>query len=292
MLVVLFALSASSATDAAERRVVDDFEQLVVLDAPATRIVSLAPHITELLFAIGAGEKIAAVVRHSDYPAAARALPRIGEIKTVNFEALIALQPDLVLAWHSGNGAELIARLRELGLRVYASEPRALPDIAATLSKLGRLTGHEQQADAAAAAFLSEYTALRERYAGANPVRVFYQVWNEPLVTLNGRHLVSNIIRLCGGENVFAAAIPLAPKINIEAVVRANPQVIIASGAGDARPAWLDMWDAWPSIDAVRDGQLYFVPPDLLQRHTPRILAGARLLCAQLEKARTLPTAP
>lgn len=270
----------------------DDAGTEISLDAPATRIVALAPHITELLFAAGAGSKVVAVVSYSDYPPAARALPRLGSYQSVSDEALLALRPDLVVAWLSGNGADRIARLRDLGLTVYANEPGTLPDVARALRAFGTLAGTGIAAQRAADLFEQGYNELAGTYSGRARLGVFYQVWDDPLTTLNGAHLVSDVIRLCGGRNVFGDAIPIAPRVSVEAVIRANPDVIVASGMAQARPEWLRHWRAWETIAAVRHEDLYFVPPDLLQRHTPRILDGARQLCGQLEAARQKRTAP
>lgn len=289
LLVVASALGLAANANA-EITVTDDLGDVIRLAHPATRIVSLAPHVTELLFAAGAGEHVIAVVDHSDFPPAARDITRLGSSKTVSHEALVALRPDLIVAWHSGNGPDIIKRVRELGLTVYVNEPRTLPDVARALLDLGRLSGHETASTAAAAAFMLRYRQLYERYQARAPVTVFYQVWDQPLTTLNGRHLISDVIRLCGGRNVFADAIPIAPNVSIEAVIRASPHVIVASGMAESRPDWLDMWKAWPSIAAVKNRQLYFVPPDLLQRHTPRVLDGAEMLCGQLDRTRALRT--
>jgi iron complex transport system substrate-binding protein len=275
-------------TARADITVTDDLGSVLTLATPALRIVSLAPHVTELLFAAGAGSNVVGAVKHSDYPPAARNIARVGESKSVSYETLLALQPDLVITWHTGNGQEMTARLRELGLMVYVNEPRTLPDVARSVAIFGKLSGHDDSAAGVAEDFMATYTQLRQRYQQRAKVRVFYQMWDQPLMTLNGRHLISDVIRLCGGSNVFADAIPIAPTISIEAVLRADPQVIVASGMAEARPEWLDMWQAWPTLTAVRTRQLYFVPPDLLQRHTPRVLEGAQLLCAQLERTRAL----
>jgi iron complex transport system substrate-binding protein len=270
----------------AEVSALDDLGERMTLANPARRIISLAPHITELLFAAGAGGQIVGVVDHSDYPPAAQNILRIGAYNSVSHEALIALTPDLIVAWHSGNGSEQIRRLRALGLNVYANEPRKLPDIARSLVDFARLSGHLETGSQAAEQFLSTYRELHRRNQDRSIVRVFYQVWNQPLITMNGKHVISDVIRLCGGENVFEDAIPLAPRISVESVLRLDPDVIVASGMAQARPEWLDMWTAWPSIKAVRNNHLYYIPPDLLQRHTPRLLDGAKTLCKQLDKVR------
>lgn len=281
MMLVSCAVSASVSVE-------DATGQRIELAAPAQRIISLAPHITETVYAAGGGEYLVGAVSYSDYPAAAGEVPRVGSANNVSYESIIALKPDLVLAWGSGNGQEIVGRLRALGVTVYVEEPRALEDVAHSLRMLGRLMGTSAAAEHAADTFLSKLDTLRQRYSRQRTLSVYYQIWNEPLLTLNGEHLISDVVRLCGGENVFADAIALVTRISVESVIRADPQVIVASGMDKARPEWLDEWQRWGSMTAVARQQLYFVPPDILQRHTPRIIEGAQLLCEHLENARKI----
>lgn len=255
------------------------------LAAPARRIVSLSPHITELLFAAGAGDRLVGTVDYSDYPPAAKLLPRVGG-HSLDLEAIVALKPDLVLGWQSGNAAASVARLRSMGLTVHLSEPKRIEDVAGELERIGLLTGTGATANAAAKAFRERYAQLAARYSRRPSVAVFYQIWKQPLMTVNGKQIISDAIRLCGGRNVFAQLPILAPTVTVEAVIAANPEVIVASGMGESRPEWLDDWRRWTTLTAVARDNLYFVPPDLLQRHTPRILDGAEKLCIHLEAAR------
>jgi iron complex transport system substrate-binding protein len=265
----------------------DDYGQQLQLAKPAQRIVSLAPHLTELLFAAGAGSQVVGVSEYSDYPAAAKKLPRIASATRVDLEAVLALEPDLIVAWPQAATRRAIDRLEALGVPVYRSEPRALEAIPETIERFGVLAGAPAAAQNAADAFRRRAAQLADRYARRDAVRVFYQVWNRPMITVNGEHLISRVINLCGGHNVFAQLPLLAPEIDREAVLAADPEVIIASGSGNTRPAWLDDWKTFSQLRAVRDDQLYAMPADLLQRHTPRILDGAERLCAILEQART-----
>jgi iron complex transport system substrate-binding protein len=267
-------------------RIEDALGKERVLAKPATRVVSLAPHLTEVAFAAGAGPQLVGAVSYSDYPEAAKAIARVGSYDNVSYESLVALKPDLVLAWRSGNGDETIRRLESLGLPVYIDEPHTLEDVARAVRDVGKLTGNAATAEAAAQAFLAQLSHLRETYSTRAEISVYYQIWDEPLLTLNGDHLISDVVRLCGGRNVFADALALVSRISVESVVRADPQVIIASGMDKARPEWLDEWRQWTSMTAVKNRQLYFVPPDVLQRHTPRIIEGATLVCEQLQMAR------
>ncbi len=244
-----------------------------------------------MLFAAGAGDKVVGVVNYSDYPEAATRLPQVGSFNNVDLEAVARLRPDLVLAWSSGNRAVNLDKLRALGIPLFISEVRKLDDVAHSLETVGRLAGTEDTAKAAADAFRARRDALAARYRARPPVRMFYQIWDRPLMTINGEHLISDAIRLCGGENVFAGLPQLAPTIGVEAVLAANPEAVVASGMGEARPDWLDQWKNWSGLSAAQAGNLYFIPPQLIQRHTPRLLDGAEQLCGFLEQARAKRTA-
>ena len=255
---------------------------------PAHRIISLAPNITELLFAVGAGHSIVGTVSFSDYPFEASAIPRVGSADQINFEQILALQPTLIFGWESGNGDETLNRLRSLGFEVHIHEPRALEDVAQSLREYGELTGNPERGLEASEMFRARLKLLRDQYQDQTPVRIFYQLWNEPRITVNGEHLISDVIRLCGGTNIFDDAIPLAPKVSLETIIQRAPEVIIASGADDERPVWLDDWNQWPSIPAVQNKQLFHIHPDLLHRHSPRILDGAKQMCELLGQARSI----
>jgi iron complex transport system substrate-binding protein len=256
------------------------------LTQPARRIVSLSPHITENLFAIGAGNRIVGTVEFSNYPEEAKRIRQVGGYERIDLEAVIALRPDLVLAWESGNSASHVARLKAVGLKVAVTEARRIEDVPAELERLGALAGAGVAARAVAAGFRERLAGLRARHAGRPTVRVFYEVWNQPLMTVGGGQIISDAIRLCGGENVFNALKPMAAAVTVEAVLAADPEAIVASGMGEERPEWLDAWRRWPSLTAVARDNLFFVPPDHLQRHTPRILDGIERLCGHLETAR------
>ncbi|MDH5211733.1 MAG: cobalamin-binding protein [Betaproteobacteria bacterium] len=284
---MLGVLVLAACTAQAEVRVTDDYGYPLVLAAPARRVVSLAPHLTELMYAAGAGARLVGASQYSDFPPEAQRLPRVGSEASIDLEALVALGPDLVLAWPNAGSARAVERIAALGLPVFRSEPRELEDIARTLETFGRLAGTEAAASAAAQAFRARTADLARRHATRARVRVFYQVWDRPLVTVSGDHVISKVMRLCGGENVLADLPALAPQVGRESVLRADPEVIIASGANGAHPAWLDAWRAFPALAAVRGGNLYAIRPDLLQRHTPRLLDGADEVCRILEAVRT-----
>lgn len=270
----------------AQISVTDDSGRELSLTQPATRIISLAPHLTELLFAAGAGDHMVAAVAYSDYPPAAADLPRVGDAHNLDVERILALRPDLVVGWGSGNNRAQLEQLAHLELPLYLSEPGALDSIAATIVDLGRLAGTRPAAETAAAEFRQRLQSLRNGYADHPTVSVFYQYWHRPIMTIGGRHLIDEVIRLCGGENIFADLHQLAPQVEREAVLQADPAVIIGSGEGTRRPPWLDEWSQWPQLRAVRNGHVFDIPADLLLRHSSRLLDGAELLCEQLQQVR------
>lgn len=265
----------------------DDTGQEVRLKAAARRIVTLAPHAAESLYAAGAGERLVGTVDYSDYPPAAKKVPRVGGYSRVDLEAVLALHPDLVIAWESGNSLSQVGQLKALGIPVYLFQPNQMDDVAAQLERLGQLAGTEATAKPAADNFRRRLENLRLANADKAKVRVFYQIWKSPLMTVGGPQIISDAIRLCGGENVFGQLSQMAPTVNVEAVLKTDPEAIIATGMGDARPEWLHDWDQWTQMTAVKRGNLFHINPDIMQRHTPRILDGAEQLCAHLDVARS-----
>ena len=270
----------------AEISVRDDIGNIVKLAAPAKRIVSLAPHVTEILYAAGAGKQVVAAVDYSDYPEEAKKLPRVGGYSRLDLEAVVAQKPDLIIAWHSGNAKAGVEKLKALGIPVFLSQPNSIEDVAGNLERFGELSGNEKTAREAATRLRARLAVLKQIYSGKPTVRVFYQVWEKPLMTVNSKQIISDVIRLCGGENVFADLGPISPTVSVEAVLAANPEAITVGGMGSKHPEWVEPWKQWPRITAVQRGNLFFIDPVLIQRHTPRLLDGAEVMCAQLEEAR------
>ncbi|HTN48368.1 MAG TPA: cobalamin-binding protein [Burkholderiaceae bacterium] len=264
--------------------VIDDAGARVELAQPATRIVSLAPHLTEQLFAIGAGDRIVGTTDFADYPAAALRIPRVGRAHSVDLERIAQLRPDLVVVWGSGFPPATIDAVRRLGVPVFVSEPRSLADVAASMERLGVLTGSD--GTAAAAEFNAKIAALRARYAGRSPVRVFYQVWATPLMTLSGRHVISEAIVLCGGRNVFADLPPLVPQVSVEAVLAADPEIVITAEAGGVPGTALSSWRQFPSLAATRRGQFVTLDADRINRYGPRLADEIGSLCAAIDRTR------
>jgi iron complex transport system substrate-binding protein len=265
--------------------VADDRGRQVVLAAPAQRIVALAPSLAELAFAAGAGGRLVGVARYTDFPPAARDIPQVGDAARVDFERIVALKPDLVLAWKSGNAAADVGRLESLGYPAFVSEPGRLADVPRLLRAIGALAGTLPAAGTAAVEFEREIQALRGRYAQASKVRVFYQIWHRPLLTVNGAHMISDVIALCGGENVFSDVTQLTPSVTLEAVIAAKPEVILGGGSAGGEKEFAAQWRA-SIVSLLRDLPAHYINPDHIQRQTPRIVEGAKAVCAALEQVR------
>lgn len=252
--------------------------------APLSRIVSVAPHLTELAFAAGAGDRIVGTVEYSDYPEAARRIPRIGDAFLIDMERVVAIAPDAVLVWDTGTPEQTIERLRSLGLRVEVFSTQRLSDVAAALRRLGALAGTQAIAERAADRFEADMQALRAQYERRTPITVFLQINDRPLYTVNGEQILSEIVSLCGGRNVFADLNELAPAIGLEAVIAADPQAIVSTDASVADASV--RWRRWKRMRAVRAQNVFTLPADDLARATPRLVNGARAMCRALDTAR------
>jgi len=282
LLLAALALASVATSSGATVSATDDSGRVVTLAAPAARIISLAPHATELLFAAGAGARVVGVSAYSNFPAEASRLPSVGDAMRADMERIIALKPDLIVGWKSGNNPAQLERLRALGLPVFDSEPRQFDDIAGSLERLGALAG-TVEGRAAAARFRADLRALRERYSARKPVRVFYQIWPSPLMTLNDAHIVSEAIRLCGGVNLFGKLAPLVPTVSREAVLKADPEAIFVS---DEDAQAFGRWRGYGNLTAVRNDSLFRIDGGVMNRAGPRMLGATALLCEQIDAAR------
>jgi iron complex transport system substrate-binding protein len=276
-------VAAAVAASAHALQVSDDRGVTISLARPTQRIVSLAPHLAEIAFAAGAGAKLVGVSSFSRHPAEAQRLPVVASHGRVDIERLIAARPDLVLAWRSGNSPLQIARLERLGFRVLVTEVRSLADIPRVVRLVGALAGSADVAEERARQFEKETEDLRRRYVGERRVTTFLEIWHRPMLTVNGAHLISDALRLCGGRNVFAAAKTLAPVVSREQVLDARPEAIVTGGVGSEAP---QAWRGLELLPAVRNRRIYAIDPDLLHGQGPHLLDGVRVLCDRLELAR------
>jgi len=279
------ALLAPGEANAAPITVKDDDGNTVTLQKPAQRVISLAPHVTELLFAAGGGSHVVGAVAYSDFPEAAKKIPQVGSNRELDLERIIALKPDLFVVWRHGSSERQIDVIRKLGVPLFHSEPHKLDDIPNNLDKLGLLMGTEDAARPAAQDLRRQLAGLRSRYANRSPVRTFYQVWDKPLYTLNGEHIVTDALRLCGGENVFAKLPVTAPVVSVEGVLQENPEAIFASA--EKNYGGVNLWKPYATLSAVRNNNLFTIDGNLLNRAGPRMIAGAAMLCEKLEQARS-----
>lgn len=281
LLAGLFAPEGSASQDIA---VVDDGGRSVHLAVPAKRIVSLSPHLTELLFEAGAGQRIAGADMHSDYPPAARQIPRIGDAFSVDMERLLHLQPDLVVAWRSGNSHKTLARLRALSIPVFESEPQRLEDIPRTIERLGLLAGTQKEAQGRADGFRRRLGEIATLHAGKRALRVFYEVWHRPLMTIGEPHILTDALATCGARNALPGLMSVTATPAREAVLLADPDaIVIASGDAHAQRSW----EQWRHLRSARDGGIFRIDPERMHRPSSRILDEVRSLCRRLDDLRS-----
>lgn len=254
--------------------------------APVQRIISLAPHITEMLYSAGAGSKIVGVVAYSDFPKAALNLPVIGSYNAINLERIIELNPDLILGWQSGNRLQDIQRLKELGFKVLQSDVTKLDDIPNEIERLGKLAGTQLHATAIANRLRLKLSEIRQHYQPLEPISSFYQIWNQPIITMNGTQFISQALNVCGATNVYSDLKPLSAEVSLESVLHRNPQVFLLGGQHAFQKGWLKSWQNYPSLQAVKQKQLYLLNNNLYQRPTARLINALPELCQKIETAR------
>ena len=251
---------------------------------PATRIVALSPHSVELLYAIGAGDSIIATTDYADYPESAKKIPSIGGYYGIQIERVIELNPDLVVVWRSGNKLEDITHLESLGFKIFNSDPKSLDDVATEIEQLGVLTGKVEQAESVAKKYRQELQLIREQHSKKQPVKVFYQLWSTPLMTVAKGSWIQHIISACNGDNVFYTAASEYPQISIENVLLTQAEVILQS-QDEGNVLGID-WSKWPELPAVKNNHIYQFDADLLHRATPRAIQGVQAVCQALDKVR------
>jgi len=250
------------------------------------RIIALAPHIVEMLFELGVGDKIIGTTEHSDYPTAANKIPRIGNYARLKIEKILAYQPDLIIAWRTGNPSDDLARLEQLGLNVVYSDPQSLADVAQELRYFGQLTNVIEQAEIQAKKYENELVALKNNYQNRTAISVFYELWSRPLTTVSKKDWPQQHLNICGAQNSFADAKSTYPQIGLEQVVIAKPQLIIQpESAGEPNPDAVD-WRQWQEIPAAKHNQFIQPNSDKLHRMTPRLLLELEQLCIDIDKAR------
>jgi iron complex transport system substrate-binding protein len=281
-LLALTMMAAADASPGSAGAVYDDTGQRVSLPAPPRRIVSLAPGATEMLFAAGAGDRIIATVDYSDEPAAAKRVPRIGDVTAVDIERLVALHPDLVIAWPGGGNPAQIERIQQLGIPIYRQQVNRLAELPVSLRRLGALAADRSIAERAARTLEAELARLAREYGGRKQPTVLLEVWNRPIYTVGGRHLMSDALTLCGARNVFGDLKELGPVIDTEAVLARDPDIIVAAAPPGEAASWLAEWRRFGSLSAVRSGRLIAFEDQRLSRLGPSVVPATEALCKAL----------
>lgn len=291
----LFVLTGAQAY--AEVRVIDDAGHAVKLARPAKRVISLAPSVTEMIYEAGGGDRLVGTVDNSDYPTSASVLPRVGSNQKLDLERIASLKPDLILVWFHDNAIREVEQLTSLGFPMFHVEPRRIEDVPDALERIGQLLDTGAAAQKAAKRFRTRYVDLRSRYEGRPQLSVFYQISEHPLLTINDKQIISDVVRFCGGRNVFGKESALVPHVSTESVVAANPDVILAAHIGGNNAdgvapvrapgdAGFGTWKGFATMKAVRTGQLWLVPANPISRQGPRILDAVQAVCTALDEAR------
>ena len=254
---------------------------LLLLAAPltaATRVVSLAPSLSEIVVELHAADLLVGVLDGGERPPALAQVPSVGRYGQIDMERLLSLKPDLLLLWPDSVPAAQRDQLKRLGIPTYSAEPHGIDELIEQIEAIGVQLGRAEQGRVRAQQLRSQLQALRERYHREQPLQVFYQVWDKPLYTVGGGQIVSDALTVCGARNVFAELKVPAPQVNLESVLLRNPQVILAPDQ-----AQLDAWKAWPQVNAVRDGRLLQVPDKGLERPSGQMIDATAQLCRLLE---------
>lgn len=244
------------------------------------RIIALAPNIAELVYASGAGEYLVGAVDYADYPEAVKLLPRVGDAMRVDTERLLSLQPDLILIWPSGTPPSVVEQVKSLGIEVQEIDAQRLAEISKAMRLIGSLSGTASAASDHAQLFDQQIEALKKRYRRSNRVSVFIEVNREPLYTVNDKQIISEVVDLCGGNNVFADLNQLAATVSVEAVIAKDPEIIITTDGTIEQLR--TQWQQWPQLRAINHRRIYSIKPDPINRAAPRIVDGIKEVCEAL----------
>ncbi len=281
-------LASCTGVAAGEISVTDVEGHRLVLNQAARRIVTLSPSLAEIVFAVGAGDRLVGVSSYSDFPAAASKVQVVASYGRIDIEQLRALRPDLVIGWRTGNPSRDIDRLKRERLPVFMTEPRRLADIANIVRSIGTLAGTADTAEEAARSFEEAIGALAVAISGTDTmVPAFVEIWHRPMLTVSGAHLITDILRVCGARNVFERIPMLTARVSAEQLLVANPSLLIVSGSNEERAAIVDRWGAFNLIRAVREGNIAVIDPRTLHRQGLRIVEGVRSVCAAVRDVRT-----
>lgn len=255
------------------------------------KVISLAPHITEMLYSAGAGALIVGVDEFSDYPKEATKKPVVGNYYGINIEKIIQLKPDIIFAWREGHRLQDMAKLEKLGFKVIFSQPKKLTDIAAEIKQYGKWLGTEKQANQSALKIQQELQRLHQRYQTDSmhkKPKVFYQIWQKPLMTVNAENFISQAITLCGAQNIFADLPVQAGQVNKESLLNRNPDIILIGGDQATQQNWQKKWLTIKQLKAVQKKKIHLINANLYQRPTERFVMNIEKLCDLIATDNTL----
>ena len=287
LMIISISLALSSTLVSAKAvSVIDDSGALISLAKPATRILALAPHIVENVYSAGAGDLLVGSVNYANFPPEAESLPQVGGYNKYNIEAIAALKPDVIFAWQSGTPQHFFDKIKQLGIPLYLDEPSTMQEVATAVRNIGVLTGKQDIAEPVVKQYLDELAILRQSQVGKTPLKIFYQVWHDPIYTINGKQIISDVLSLCGGKNIYAGEKIKAPIITIESLIERNPDVIITGTNHQSGVEPLLRWQQWPTMTAVKTNNLFTVNADIVSRHTIRLIQGAQSVCKKFDIAR------
>ena len=248
------------------------------------RIISLSPHLTELVYALNAQDRLVAVSDYSDYPKEASKLPSVASFQGVNFEQVVRLKPDLILAWQGGNKPQDLERLKSLGFTIFYSTPKTLADISEEVKTLGELLGNKRLGEALSLKFDKKLDRLQTTYQTGKKIKVFYYLWPKPLMTIGQSAWGNELLNVCGASNIFDDAINDYPEVPMESVVRRKPAMIIAVNK-ESKQQIVEFWQPWLPLLERNEDDIKQANPDLLHRFTPRLLDGLSILCEKINRA-------
>jgi iron complex transport system substrate-binding protein len=292
LLVSLALIWSGAAAAATTREVRDDTGDPVRVPVQNCRIVSLAPGTTAMLYAAGAGHCLVGTIAHSKEPAAAEKIPVVGDAETLDFENLMALRPTVVVVAVDVVQRVRIDRIRALGIPVYQVHVTSLGQMPTSIRGLGALTATQAAAEHEAGRLENELAAIAGRYRGRPAVRVLYQIWDQPIYTIGGKHVINDALTLCGASNIFADLSTAAPAVTREAAVLRNPDLILVSAPPSAADEWRAAWARFPTLNAVRNQHVLPFTDERMDRMGPSVVEATAGLCELIDRARAAPAAP
>ena len=283
-------LVCSLAAAAPTRTVRDDTSAEVRVPVDNCRLVSLAPGTTAMLFAAGAGHCLIGTIAHSKEPDEAASIPVVGDAETLDFERLLAMRPTTVVVATDVVQRVRIDRIRELGIPVYEVHVTSLGQMPEAVRRLGALAATEAEAERSSRVLAAELARIAARYRDRPRVRVLYQIWDRPIYTIGGRHVINDALNVCGASNVFADLTTAAPAVTRESAVLRDPDLILVSAPPEPAEEWRAEWQKFPTLSAVRAGHVLPYTDERMDRMGPSVIEATASLCKLIDQTRSSPT--